>query len=154
MQFLYVGLKYLRGASLISIQTALNYYSQWLVQSCGTYSPEIWQNLWLRSGKKVVRHFQNVYITSPECLATLKKTSSDVLFCPDFFEDRECKNLGVSIRTIKPVLQFPDKEVELRYNVGTRSNGTDEPRWPKDLLVPIISSGVEQAKYILKCILN
>jgi hypothetical protein len=71
-------------------------------------------------------------------MAKLKETSSDVLFRPEFFEDRQCANLGMVIRTVKPIVQFPDKEVELKYNVGTRSNGVDAPYWPKDLLVPSI----------------
>lgn len=71
-------------------------------------------------------------------MAKLQETSRDVLFRPEFFEDRECANLGMSIRTVRPILQFPDGEVELKYNVGTRSNGVDAPYWPKDPLVPIV----------------
>lgn len=104
------------------------------------YPPDVWERLWEKNGKRVVRHFQNVHRTLPGCMATLKETSSDVLFKEEFFEDRECANLGMFIRTVKPIVQFPDKEVELKYNVGTRSNGVDEPRWPDDIHVPVIKS--------------
>ncbi|PMD59804.1 uncharacterized protein K444DRAFT_722545 [Hyaloscypha bicolor E] len=36
---------------------------------------------------------------------------------------------GVTIQTVKGIVQSPDKEVELRYNVGTRTNGVVELRW-------------------------
>lgn len=74
-------------------------------------------------------------------MAKLKETSSDVLFRPEFFEDRECLNLEMCIRTVKPIVQFPDKEVELKYNVGTRGNGVDEPYWPKNLLAQTVRLG-------------
>ena len=54
-----------------------------------------------------------------------------------FFEDRGCVNLGVTTRIVRGIVQFPDNEVELRYNVGTRTHGVDKPRWPRDLMVPV-----------------
>lgn len=86
-----------------------------------------------------MRHFQNVHTTLPGCVAKLKETSGDVLFRQEFFEDRDCVNLGILIRTVKPIVQFPEGEVELQYNVGTRTNGVDAPHWPNNLFVPIIS---------------
>jgi hypothetical protein len=62
------------------------------------------------------------------------------MFKDEFFEDRESKNRGVKIRTVKPVINFPEGEVQLGYNVGTRTNGVDEPRWPEDLSVEVVSS--------------
>ena len=61
-----------------------------------------------------------------------------VLFQPSFFEERESKNLKTTFVGVKPVLQFPSKEVELRYNVGTRANGVDQPHWPRDLKVEVV----------------
>ena len=55
------------------------------------------------------------------------------LFNPVYFEDRESKVLGTSIRTVKPILQFPQGKVEPGFNVGTRGNGVDQPRWPENL---------------------
>jgi hypothetical protein len=39
------------------------------------------------------------------------------------------------VRCVKPVLQFPGGKVQLRFQVGTRTNGVDAARWPEDLLV-------------------
>ena len=70
----------------------------------------------------------------------LKKDPNQVMFKDEFFEDRESKNRGVKIRTAKPMIKFPEGEVQLGYNVGTRTNGVDEPRWPEDLSVEVVSS--------------
>jgi hypothetical protein len=39
----------------------------------------------------------------------------------------------------KGIVQFPDKEVELLYNIGTRTNGVVEVRWLNNLTTLIIS---------------
>lgn len=79
-----------------------------------------------------------MYFTMPKHLAMLHKYSKDVLFKDEFFEDRECKNLGTEIRAVKPVLRFTNGEVDLRYNVGTRTNGVDQARWPSDLMTEVV----------------
>jgi len=61
------------------------------------------------------------------------------IFNPDFFELRQNKAIGVPIRTVKPILGFPEGTVELGYNVGSRGNGVDDARWPDDLLTEIIT---------------
>lgn len=63
---------------------------------------------------------------------------SDILLKHEFFEERPCNSIGYSIKTVKPILQYTDGEVELRYNVGTRTNGVDKPYWPKDLMTEIV----------------
>ena len=68
----------------------------------------------------------------------LKTNTNDTVFKPEFFEQREAKNLETTFIQVKPIAQFPNKEVELRYNVGTRGNGVDQPRWPKDLSVEVV----------------
>jgi hypothetical protein len=66
--------------------------------------------------------------------------NKDSPICQDrFFEDRPAENLGTSIRTVKPILGFPHGEVELKFNVGTRGNGVDQPRWPENLLTQTVS---------------
>jgi len=55
------------------------------------------------------------------------------LFQPRFFTDEQPKLMGKTMRIVAPVLQFPGGEVEPGYNVGTRPNGVDQPRWPEDL---------------------
>jgi CoA-transferase family III len=121
------------------VDVALNYYSQWLVNSCGTYSPSVWNDVWTRNGRKVFRHYHNMLYLLPEYFKMLKQHSADVIFKPEFFEDRECKVIGKDVRTVKPILKFPQGKVELKYNVGTRTNGIDQPHWPKDLMTEIVN---------------
>lgn len=69
----------------------------------------------------------------------IKANSADELLRPEFFEDRVCGAMdGVTVRSVKPIVQFDKGEVELRYNVGTRGNGVDEPQWPHDLMVEFV----------------
>lgn len=70
-------------------------------------------------------------------MAMLKKTSPS-LFNPSFFDTRQAANLGCSIRTVKPVLQFPAGLVQPGFQVGTRGNAVDAPRWPRDLLAETV----------------
>ena len=72
----------------------------------------------------------------PRYMAMIAKNSK--LYQPAFFEDRESKALGVPVRTIRPIIHFEDNQVELKYNVGTRGNGKDAPRWPNDLMTEIV----------------
>ncbi|KLJ05326.1 hypothetical protein EMPG_11198 [Blastomyces silverae] len=120
------------------VDTALNYYSQWLANSCGTYPPAVWEKLWNDNGREVFRHYHNMSYTLPKFLNMLKTNAGTKFFDPEFYEDRESKCLGKVIRTVKPVLQFPDGMVELMYNIGTRTNGVDQPRWPKDLMTEVV----------------
>ena len=75
----------------------------------------------------------------PEMIGRLVKHSTDVLFRPDFYELRESKSVGHTFVQIKPIAQFKDGEVELKYNVGTRGNGVDQAVWPKDLTVEVVA---------------
>lgn len=72
-------------------------------------------------------------------MAMLKQNSGSILFNPDFFEARYSGAIGEVIAAIKPVIQFPDGAVQLRYNVGTRGNGIDQPRWPDNLMTEIVA---------------
>jgi hypothetical protein len=45
---------------------------------------------------------------------------------------------GLGIRCPKPVLRFAGGLVEPGYNVGTRDNGFDEPKWPDDLMTEVV----------------
>jgi hypothetical protein len=121
-----------------SVDVALNYYSQWLVNSCGTYPDQVWQELWTSYGKPVFRHYHAMLYTIPRMLGMMAKNEASPIVQAAFYEDREAANLETTIRTVKPILGFPGGEVELKYNVGTRGNGVDQPRWPEDLLTPIV----------------
>ena len=122
-----------------SIDVALNYYSQWLINSCGTYPKAVWEDVWSRNGRKVYRHYHNMGYTLPAYFGMLQANSSKTLFQPEFFETRDAKNIGKHIRAVKPIADFTAGAVELGYNVGTRTNGVDKPRWPNDLTVEIVS---------------
>ncbi|KAK5019941.1 hypothetical protein LTR60_000020 [Cryomyces antarcticus] len=109
-------------------KVALNYYSQWLVNSCGVYTDDVWQRVWNANGRRSFRHYHNMLYSIPLVLGMIRANSEEKLFRPEFFEDREVKHLGTSIRAVKPILQFPEGKVELGFNVGTRTNGVDQPR--------------------------
>lgn len=64
----------------------------------------------------------------------MKKERENVLFNPEFFEIRESKALNASVRMVKPVINFAESTIKLGYNIGTRGNGHDLPRWPEDLM--------------------
>ena len=72
-------------------------------------------------------------------LKLLYQHDAQTLFKPEFFEPRVSKMLDTTFIQIKPVAQFPNKEVELGYTVGTRGNGIDAPAWPKDLTVEVVT---------------
>lgn len=59
---------------------------------------------------------------------------------PEFFEDRRSPSvLGKkAFRAVKGVADWGGV-VDLRYNVGTRGNGTDAARWPDDLAQEVVS---------------
>lgn len=74
----------------------------------------------------------------PRFLQMLKQNSAQVLFNPDFFETRHSGVLDIDIVTPKPIIQFPEGKVRLEYNVGTRGNGVDQPRWPENLMTEVV----------------
>ncbi|KAF3294222.1 hypothetical protein TWF132_003653 [Orbilia oligospora] len=121
------------------VDVSLNYYSQWLVRSCGTYDDEIWKEFWSRHGSPVFRHYQPMQTLLPAMVRLLYQYDKETLFKPQYFEPRRAENLGVTFVQVKPIAQFKDNAVELKYNVGTRGNGTDKPVWPKNLMVQVVT---------------
>lgn len=77
--------------------------------------------------------------TLGQFLAMLKQNAGRVVFNPEFFELRHSKAIGKDVATPKPIIQFPDGKVKLEYNVGTRGNGVDQARWPRDLMTEIVT---------------
>lgn len=120
------------------VDASLNYYSQWLVNSCGEYPSDIWADVWHRHGKPVFRHYHSMQYTLPRMFELLHEYDSETLFNPKFFERRESGAVGHTFLQVKPVASFED-DVELKYNVGTRGNGVDAPKWPEDLSVEIVA---------------
>lgn len=76
-------------------------------------------------------------VTLPAYIEMLKKNGPNV-FNPDFFELRDSKALGINLRVVKPVLNFPDGRIRPGYNVGTRGNGVDDAKWPNNLLEEVV----------------
>ncbi|MCJ1447201.1 MAG: hypothetical protein MMC23_007711 [Stictis urceolatum] len=125
------------GGSFV-VDLALNYYSRWLVESVGMYEKDVWEDVWKRNGKRVWKCHDNMGITLPVFYGMLMKSSGDVLFRPEFFEDVMQGALGIEMRKMKSVLQYVAGEVKTGYNVGTRGNGVDQPRWPEDLMTEVV----------------
>ena len=122
------------GSVLVSI--AINYYNKWLVDHVGEYPKNVWEDVWSRNGRRVFRHYHSMNYTAPHFMKMFQKQG---LFNLDYFEIRESKALGgVKFRVPRPVLQFPPGTVEPGYNVGTRGNGVDQPRWPEDLMTEVV----------------
>ncbi|CAN9373089.1 unnamed protein product [Alternaria alternata] len=121
------------------VDVALNYYSQWLVNSVGTYPKDVWEEVWTRNGHQVFRHYHNMQYTLPHYMKMLAENSGSVLFKPDFFEVRHAGAIGKDVKAVKPIIQYPQGNVKLGYNVGTRGNGVDQPVWPKDLMTEVVS---------------
>ncbi|KAF2637417.1 CoA-transferase family III [Massarina eburnea CBS 473.64] len=121
------------------VDVALNYYSQWLVNSASTYPKDVWEDVWSRNGKPVFRHYHNMGYTIPRFLQMVKQNSGPIVFNPDFFEKRYSGAIGKDILTPKPVIRYPGGEVELKYNVGTRGNGVDKAKWPENLMTEIVA---------------
>jgi hypothetical protein len=78
----------------------------------------------------------------PSYMGMLFKNSAAKLFKPTYFMTRPAEALALgkslTMKIVKPVLQFPKDKVRLGYNVSTRGNGIDAPKWPKDLMVEIV----------------
>ena len=138
---------------LIWEQLALNYYSTWLTSSVGTYPEQVFRATMERNDNLTFRHHHGMSYTIPRMLAVLQKTAAKTLFNPDNFMTVEPKSLALAkeksggkeagggkpkIIAAKPILRFPGGEVKLGFNVGTRGNGVDQPRWPEDLGVEVV----------------
>lgn len=129
--------------TLILAQIAINYYSQWLVSSVGTYPAPVWDALWSANGRQVFRHYQGMLQLLPAYMGMLFKNSAAKLFKPTYFQTRSAEALdpgkGITMKIVKPVLKFPDGVVNLGFNISTRGNGVDAPKWPEDLSVEIVT---------------
>jgi hypothetical protein len=105
----------------------------------GTYPDKVWQDVWARNGSQVFRHHHNMGYTLPRFLQMLKTNASKKLLRPDFFHVRHSGAIQKDVKTVKPIVQYPYGGVELRYNIGTRGNGVDQPRWPEDLMTEVVA---------------
>lgn len=85
------------------------------------------------------RHYHAMQYLLPAMIKLLREHDSETLFNSNFFESRRAENIDCTFVLVRPVAQFAGSAVELGYNVGTRSNGVDQPVWPKDLRVQIVT---------------
>ena len=62
------------------------------------------------------------------------------MFRDEYFVEVDNGAIGEGMRIVRPVVQWEDGEGSPKtgFNVGTRGNGFDEPRWPKDLMTEIV----------------
>ena len=104
----------------------------------GVYPTDVWEDVWTRNGRQVFRHYHNMGYTLPRFLQMLKSNSGDIIFNPEFFEIRHSGAIGKDVRCVKPIINYPQKKVVLKYNVGTRGNGVDQARWPENLMSEIV----------------
>ncbi|KAK5045785.1 hypothetical protein LTR84_008878 [Exophiala bonariae] len=119
------------------IDTSLNYYNQWLTSTVGEYPLQVWKDVWARNGRQVFRHYHSMNYTIPRYFEMMRKEGT--ILDLKYFEKRVSKAQGdLVFRAPKAVLQFPPNTVQLSFNVGTRGNGIDEPKWPDDLLTEIV----------------
>ncbi|KAJ0418324.1 CoA-transferase family III [Aspergillus carlsbadensis] len=123
-----------QGGSFL-VNLALNYYNKWLVDHVGEYPGPVWDEVWVRNGRKVFRHYHSMNYTAPRYMEMFREQG---MFDVEFFEIRTSNALGLKFRVPKPVLQFPPETVEPGYNVGTRGNGVDQPYWPSDLMTEVV----------------
>ncbi|KAK3323243.1 CoA-transferase family III domain-containing protein [Cercophora scortea] len=124
-----------------TVKMALNYYNQWLVNTVGMYPPEVWDELKrAKDGTPLsLRHYHHMFYALPIVLKMIQEKSAGKLLKPEFFTQYRVKNLGgISMRHVAPVLEFPNGEVKPGFDVGTRTNGVDQARWPEDLDVEVV----------------
>lgn len=117
------------------IDIALNYYNQWLAGSCGEYPQAVWEELWNRYERFQFRAEHSMEYTSPK---VMKWMGDQGCFREEFFEQRRSGILGVDIRALRSVIGYPNGNVKMKFNIGTRGNATDAPRWPENLLTEIV----------------
>lgn len=82
------------------------------------------------------RSYHNLNYTFPRYFEMMTKNSE--IFDQNYFEDRQSRAIDATVRTVKPIVKFNNNEIQLRYNVGTRGNRKDAPRWPQDLMTEVV----------------
>ncbi|KAF9057038.1 hypothetical protein BJ165DRAFT_3656 [Panaeolus papilionaceus] len=142
-----------KGGSFV-VDVALNYYSQWLINACSVYPPDIWESLrtsypglqfnfsdsmvfdMATTAIRAMSEYSDSRNTAP--VPEMNSKGNDSIFREEFFEVRENKAIGKSAKAVKTVLNFVNGTVKPGYNVGFRGNGVDKARWPKDLMTEVV----------------
>ncbi|KAH7268179.1 CoA-transferase family III domain-containing protein [Fusarium solani] len=129
------------GGGSYCIDLALNYYSAWLIRSVGTYPTDVFAKIWAEHDNTVYQHWHNNGVSVPQVLGRLRSgPARKRLFRPEFFEERVSPSVfgDKKFRCVKGVADWHGV-VKLGYNVGTRGNGVDAPKWPDDLMQEVIA---------------
>lgn len=100
----------------------------------------MWQNLWERNGRLQFRHFHPMQHLLPATMQAVANSSGAKLFKPAHFTTYHARSIGKDIKIVAPVLRFPGGEVKPGFQIGTRTNGVDEPWWPDDLSVENVTA--------------
>ena len=128
-----------KGGSYV-VDIALNYYSQWLVNSVGVYPDAVWQKLWTQHGKMVFHSEDNMVHTLVAVMSALQKNHIDLFTNSAYYIIKYNKVMNKDLRIVKNCIQWPQGSIDYDYHIGTHPNGTDEPRWPMDLSVEIVTA--------------
>ena len=128
-----------KGGSCI-VDIALNYYSQWLVNSVGVYPVAVWQKLWAQYDSMVFHSEDNMLCILPVFLSALKKHHINLFTNSAYYTIKHNKALKKDFRIVKDCIQWPQDSTNFDYHIGVRSNGMDQPRWPNDLSVQIVTA--------------
>ncbi|KAJ7187607.1 CoA-transferase family III domain-containing protein [Mycena pura] len=123
---------------------ALNYFNRWLTESCGEYPAEVWENIRKLHHYPTFSPQDNLPGISIRGIQLLMKNAPGRIVRPNWLEDRQSDAIGARVRTVKPIAEWEDntdgsRGVQPGFNVGTRGNGVDAPRWPDNLLEEVIA---------------
>jgi len=69
----------------------------------------------------------------PAYMKMLATTGSATIMKPEFFVTTIPEYIKKPVKVVAPVLKFPNGEVTPGYDISTRTNGVDQPRWPDNL---------------------
>jgi crotonobetainyl-CoA:carnitine CoA-transferase CaiB-like acyl-CoA transferase len=127
------------GGSYV-VDIALNYYSQWLINSVGVYPETVWQELWSQHGRMIFHSGDNKLVSLPAVMDALRKNHIDLFTNPAYYTIKHNNVFNTDFRIVKDCIQWPPGSVDFDYRIGTRANGVDQPRWPKDLTVEIVTT--------------
>ena len=127
-----------KGGSYV-VDIALNYYCQWLINSVGVYPDEVWQELWTQHGKMVFHSEDNMRTTIPAFMHSLHQNHLELFTDPTYYIIKHNNVLNEDFRIVKDCIQWPPNSIDFDYQIAARGNGTDMPRWPKDLSVEIVT---------------
>jgi hypothetical protein len=111
-----------------------------LINSVGVYPDIVWQELWTQHGKMIFNSDDSMQHVLPAMINSLRKNHIDLFINPAYYTIKYNNVLKKDFRIVKDCIQWPPGSVDFDYRIPTRGNGVDEPRWPKDLSVEIVTA--------------